>query len=159
LGVLLLDGILQANVWFPLVMYQGPLFMSFGRYFVSFCLVFLPVMYLGDVYLLFGWHSAGYFVSFTCVLLFGCYHMDFLNSPVYYISSVSIGSYCYPIVHRSLPSTCVVHPVDIRVFRTSSNSSRGMQVMEMWLKIIIQREETYGDLIVHLARFTLWRST
>ena len=150
LGLLLLDGIPRAFVWFSAghvsratvyviwkvfrgfclvflpVMYQGPLFMSFGRYFVGFCLVFLPVMYLGAVYLLFGWYSVGCFILFTCLLSFGYRHVDFLTLPVYRISSVSILSYCYPMVCASLPVACEAHPVEIRVWRSRSSSSSGI---------------------------------
>jgi len=105
----------------PPVMYQGPLCMSFGRNFVGFCLVFLPVMYLGAVYLLFGWYSVGCFVSFTCLLSFGYHHMDFFTLPVYRTSSVSIISYCYPMVRESLPVACEAHLVEIRVWRSRSS--------------------------------------
>jgi hypothetical protein len=89
--------------------------MSFGMYFVGFCLVFLRFMCLGDVYLLFGWYSVGYFIIFTYLLSFGYHHMDFLTLPVYCISSVSILFYCYPMVCPSLPVACEAHLVEIRV--------------------------------------------
>jgi len=75
---------------FPPVMYQGPLFMSFGRYFVGFYLVFLPVRYLGTVYLSFVWNSVGSLILFNCLLSFGYRQVDFLTLPVYRIASVSI---------------------------------------------------------------------
>jgi len=68
--------------------------MSFGKYFVGFCLVFLPGIYLGGVYLLLGWYSVACFILFTCVLSFGYCHVNFLTLPVYRISSKSIFSYC-----------------------------------------------------------------
>jgi len=138
-------------------MYQGPWFMSFGRYFVSFCLVFLAVMYLGDFYLVFGWYSVGGIVSFTCVLSFGYCHVDFLTPPVYHPYFISVSSYCYSLVRRSLPVTCVAHPVETGVSRTRSSSSRRMQVMEIWLCVIDQWEQTYRELSVRLARSTLGR--
>jgi len=80
---------------FPPVMYQGTLFMSFGRYLGGFYTVFLPDMYLGAVYLSFGWYSVGCFSLFNCFLSFGYHHVDFLTQPVYRISSVSILFYHY----------------------------------------------------------------
>ena len=105
------------------VMYQGSLFMSFGRYFVGICLVFLPVMYLGAVYQLFGWYFVGCFVLFTCLLLFVYHQVDFLTLPVYRFSSISILSYCNPIVCALLPVACEAHPVGIRVWRSRYSSS------------------------------------
>jgi len=111
---------------FPPVMYQGPQFMSFGRYFVGFYLVFLPVIYHGAVYLLFECYSVGGFILFPCLLSFGYRHVDFLTLPVYRISSVSILSYCYPMVCASQPVACEAHPVEIRVWRSRSSSSSGI---------------------------------
>ena len=48
-------------------MHPGPLFMSFGRYFVGLYLVFLLVMYLGAVYLLFGWYCVACLI---CLLVY-----------------------------------------------------------------------------------------
>jgi len=101
---------------FPLVMYQGPLFLSFGRYFIGFGLVFLPVMYLGAVHLLFGWYSVHCFILVICLLVFGYRRGYFLTLPVYGISSVSNLSYCYSMVCASLPVACKAHPVEIRVW-------------------------------------------
>jgi len=88
------------RLWFGFApdMYQGPLFMSDGGYFVCFSFVFLPVMYLGAVYLLFGCYSIDCFVLFTFLLPFGYCQVDFLTLPASSIPSVSILSYCYPIV-------------------------------------------------------------
>ena len=102
---------------FPPAMYCWPMCMSFGWYSVGLYLVFLPVMDRGAVYLLFGWYSVGCFILFTCLLSFGYGHVDFPTLPVYCISSVSILSYCYPIVCASLPVACEAHPVGIRVWR------------------------------------------
>jgi len=130
---------------FPPVTYQGPLVLSFGWYFVGFCLVFLLVTYLGAVYLLFGWYSVGCFVLFTSVLSFGYCHMAFHTLPGYRMSSVSILFYVYPMVCASLPVACAAHPVEMKVWRSRSSWSSGMQVMEIWIKVFFQREQSYGD--------------
>jgi len=92
--------------------------MTYGRYFVGFRLLFQPVTYLGAIYLLFGWYSAGWFVLFTCLVSFGYHHVDFLTVPGYHTSSVSILSYCYSMVHASLPVACEAHLVEMRVWRS-----------------------------------------
>ena len=102
---------------FPPVMYQEPRLMSFGTNFVGFCLVFLPVMYLGAVYLLLGWYSIGCLILFICLLSFGYRHVDFLTLSVYHISSISILSYCYPMVCVSLPVASDTDLVEIGVWR------------------------------------------
>ena len=79
--------------------------------------------------------------------------MDILSLPVYRISSISIISHCYPMVCASLPVACEAHPVEIRVWRSRSSSSSGIQVMEIWIKVFVQREQSYGDLSVRLAGF------
>ena len=121
--LMVFDGL---SFGFPPVMYLGPLFMSFGRYFIGFYLVFPPVMYVGAVYLLFGWYYVGCFILFTCLLSFGYRHVDVLTLPVYHISSVSILSDCYPMVCPSLPVACEAHPVEIRVCRSRSRLSSGI---------------------------------
>jgi len=80
---------------------------------MGFGLVLLPVMYLGAVYWKFEWYSIGWCIWFICLLSFGYCNMDFLTLPVYLISSISILSYCYPIVCASLPVACEAHPVEI----------------------------------------------
>jgi len=84
---------------------------------MGFGLVLLPVMYLGAVYCMLEWYSIGWGIWFICLLSFGYCNMDFLTLPVYRISSISILSYCYPIVCASLPVACEAHPVEIRVWR------------------------------------------
>jgi len=114
--------------WFGFlpVTYHGQLVLSFGWYFMGFCLVFLLVMYLGDVYLIFGWYSIRCFVSFACLLSLGYCHMAFLTLPGYRMSSVSILSYGYPIVCASLPVACEPHLVQIKVWRSGSSWSSGI---------------------------------
>jgi len=72
----------RLSVGVPLVLYQRPLNMSFGRYVEGFCLLFRPGMYVGAVYLVFGWYSIVSFIGFTDLLSFGYRHMDFLTLPV-----------------------------------------------------------------------------
>jgi hypothetical protein len=129
-------------------------------------------MYLGAVYLLFELYSVGCCVLFTCLLLFGYNHMDILTLPVYCISSISTFSYCHPIGCAWLPVASEAHQVDRKVSRSRSSLCSGIQVMEIWMKIflqwnkhseklinvIIQREQSYEGLSVHLVRFTLWKS-
>jgi len=110
----------------PPVKYQGPLCMSFGRYFVGHCLVFLLVMYLGAVYLLFGWYSIGCFDSFTWLLWFGYHDVDCFTLAIYYTWSISIVFYCYPMIHASLPVACEADRLEIRLWRSRSYSSSGM---------------------------------
>ena len=70
-------------------------------------------MYLGALNLLFGWYSVGCIVSCTCLLSFPYCHVDFLTLPVYPTSSMSIFSYCYPMVQALLAVACEDHPVEI----------------------------------------------
>jgi len=72
----------RLSVGVPLVLYQRPLNISFGRYVVGFCLLLCPGMYVGAVYLVFRWYSIVSFIGFTYLLLFGYHHMDFLTLPV-----------------------------------------------------------------------------
>jgi hypothetical protein len=62
------------------------------------------------------------------------------------------------MVCASLPVACEAHPVEIRVWRSRSSSSSGIEVMEIWIKVFVQREQSYRDLTVCLAGFRLWRS-
>jgi len=131
------------RLWFsfPLVMYQGLLFESFGRYFVVVWLGFLPVMYLGAVYPWFGWYCVFCIVSFTCLLSFVYHHVDFHTLCVYHISSIWILSCCYPTFRVSLPVACEGYPVAIRVWRSRSSSSTWLDVLEIWINILVKWDQ------------------
>jgi len=142
---------------FPPIIYQQPLFRSFERYFMGFCLVFQPGMYHWTVYLFFGWYLVGWVVCVTTLLMFGYCHMDIHTLPVYCISSVFIISCCYPMVHASIPAACE-DPVDIRVWRSRSSSSSGIYIMDICIKVFFQHERSYTDLTIRLVGFRLCRS-
>jgi len=95
--------------------------------------------------------------EFQCAV--GYRHVDFRILPVYRISSVSIVSSCYPMVCALLPVTCGAHPVDRGVWRSRSRLSSGIQVMEIWMKVFVQQEHSYGDLEQRLCPMgtKLWR--
>jgi len=44
------------------------------------------------------------------------------------------------------------------MLRRSKCSPRGIYVMEIWIEVFVQREQTYGDQSVRLAGYGLWRS-
>ena len=98
---------------------------------MGFCLVLLPATNLGAVYLLFEWYSVDSVILFTCLLSFGYRQVDFLTLPVYRISSVSIVSYCFPMVCALLPVACEAHPGEIRVWKSTSSTSSVIYIMEI----------------------------
>ena len=86
--------------------------------------------------------------------------MNCVTLPVYRISFISISSYCYPIVCASLTVACEAHPVEIKVWKSRLSLSSGIQVMEIWIKVFIQWEQSYRDLdqSLHPAGIKLQRS-
>ena len=158
LGLLLLDGILWALIWFSASHVSRAAVHVIWKVFRGFSFAFPAGHVSWAIYLLFGWYSAGWFVLFTCLVSFGYHHVDFLTVPGYHTSSVSILSYCYSMVHASLPVACEAHLVEMRVWRSRWSSSSGICVMEIGIKVFVRREQSYGDPSVHLAGFKLWRS-
>jgi hypothetical protein len=118
---------------FPPVMYQGPLFMSCGRYFMGFCLVFLGVMCLwGYCYsivfrrLSFGFHpiidKGLLLMSYCCYIAGFC--LVFL--PFMYVGAVYLSFGWYSIGSFIL-LTCVLQFgycqadfITLHVYRISS---------------------------------------
>jgi len=126
LGLLLLDGILQAFVWFSAGHASRATLYVIWKVFCGFIFGF-PAGHVSWGCLSVIWMVLRcLFDLFTCLLSFGYRHVEFLALPVYHISSVSISSYCYPMVCASLPVACEAHPVEIRVWRSRSNSSSGI---------------------------------